>query len=285
MGEKMERLLIEGKTFDEERSLYHISGDVKNCIFAGPKDGESVLKECRDVTVEHCAFSLRYPLWHTERFVLKNSTLDLLTRAPIWYAKDGVIDGCTVEAVKCLRECDNIAVNNSRILSPEFGWRCRMVNIVNSYAEGEYMLFESRDVTIDDLSMKGKYSFQYIENMTIKNSRFDTKDAFWHAQNVTVTDTVLKGEYLGWYSENLTLIRCHIVGTQPLCYCKNLTLIDCTTENCDLAFEYSEVTATVIGDIISVKNPASGKIVADHIDEIIWENSVMDSTCQVISKT
>ena len=86
---------------------------------------------------------------------------------------------------------------------------------------------------------------------------------------MTVTDSEVDGEYLGWYSEGLTLIRCHIRGTQPLCYCKKLRLIDCTMENCDLAFEYSNVRAVVRGRIDSVKNPHRGRVIADEIGEII----------------
>ena len=36
--------LIENKTFDEERALYNAKDTlVKNCTFAGPRDGESSL--------------------------------------------------------------------------------------------------------------------------------------------------------------------------------------------------------------------------------------------------
>ncbi len=37
---------IISRTFDEERALYNLkSADVVECTFAGPSDGESVLKE------------------------------------------------------------------------------------------------------------------------------------------------------------------------------------------------------------------------------------------------
>ena len=40
---------IIGQQFDAERSLYHLQkADVIDCVFAGPADGESVLKEARD---------------------------------------------------------------------------------------------------------------------------------------------------------------------------------------------------------------------------------------------
>ena len=85
-----------------------------------------------------------------------------------------------------------------------------------------------------------------------------------------------------WYSENLTLIRCHIKGTQPLCYCKNLILEDCTMEDCDLAFERSEVKACVKGKIDSVKNPINGNIKADSIGEIILDEAYRTkSTCKI----
>ena len=40
-------------------------------------------------------------------------------------------------------------------------------------------------------------------------------------------------------------------------------------ENCDLAFEYSDVHADVHGGIVSVKNPHRGRVIADEIGEII----------------
>lgn len=277
-----ENIIVENQTFDEERALYHLQNSkVLQCTFAGPADGESVLKEARNVKVEKCDFSLRYPLWHVENFEVEDSSMDEKTRAAIWYAKNGVLRNCYLGGIKCLRECDNIRVENCKVVSPEFGWRCRDLQIKACEMEAEYYLFECRNVDVEGLKMKGKYSFQYIENMEIRSSNLDTKDAFWHSKNVTVKDSVLKGEYLAWYSENLTLINCHIIGTQPLCYCKGLKLINCTMEGTDLSFEYSEVEADVKGNIMSVKNPAAGYVIADSIDEIIWEDSIMDSRARV----
>ena len=131
---------------------------------------------------------------------------------------------------------------------------------------------------MDHFELSGKYSFQYVENMVIKNSYLDTKDAFWHSKNVTVYDSVLKGEYLAWYSENLKLVRCKIIGTQPLCYAKGLILEDCEMIDTDLSFEKSDVQATIKGNIVSVKNPESGYICADSIDQIVLD---APTKCQI----
>ena len=85
-------MIIENKTFDAERALYNLKDStVKNCTFAGEADGESQLKEARNIKVENCAFSLRYPLWHVQGFTLCDSTLDEYTRAPIWYSNNSVL--------------------------------------------------------------------------------------------------------------------------------------------------------------------------------------------------
>ena len=54
-----------------------------------------------------------------------------------------------------------------------------------------------------------------------------------------------------------------------MCYCKNLKLLDCEMIDTDLAFEYSDVEASIKGSIVSVKNPKSGTIMAGDIKEII----------------
>lgn len=273
---------ISDKTFDEERSLYNLQNtEVVNCKFEGPADGESVLKESGKVDIKECSFSLRYPLWHSTNFSLKNSSMDEKTRAPLWYSGNGTIENCKIEGVKCLRECNDIIINDCSIASPEFGWKCKNLKITNSSIDAVYFLFESENVEIVNLNMTGKYSFQYMKNLSIKNSSLDTKDAFWHSKDVVVENSVVKGEYLGWFSENLTFVNCKIIGTQPLCYCKNLRLINCTMENTDLSFEYSEVNADIIGNIVSVKNPKSGIITADSVGEVIMEDAVMNCTGKV----
>ncbi|MBQ4322730.1 MAG: DUF3737 family protein, partial [Clostridia bacterium] len=81
---------IIGLNLDEERALYALKdGLVEQCTFAGPADGESALKEARNVTVRNCSFSLRYPFWHTEDFSVDHCTFDEGVRAPSWYAKRG----------------------------------------------------------------------------------------------------------------------------------------------------------------------------------------------------
>lgn len=264
--------LITHKTFDEERALY-ASRDmaVADCAFDGPADGESALKESRNVRVERCFFNLRYPFWHDHGLTVADSELTPLCRAALWYSENVQITGTKLHGVKALRECANVSLDACDIISPEFGWSTHGVRMTNCTAESEYFMMRASDLYLNDVHMKGKYSFQYIENAVFDHCVFDTKDAFWHAKHVTVKNSIVKGEYLAWYSENVTFINCQIIGTQPLCYCKGLELIECRMVDTDLAFERSEVRATLTAPIVSIKNPLAGEIHVPDAGEIIMD--------------
>lgn len=272
------KMRYERLTLDEERALYAAhDADIVSCVFDGPADGESALKECRDVFVEDCDFHLRYPFWHARNTVLENCRMTDTCRAALWYDADVTVKNSVMGGIKALRECDRSTLAGCKIESTEFGWYCRDVHITDCDLKSEYPFLHTSGMVIENLRMQGKYSFQYTENVEIRNSVLDTKDAFWHGKNIKVYDSVVKGEYLAWYSENLTLVRCKIIGTQPFCYAKNLILEDCEMVDCDLSFENTTVQATVKGTITSVKNPAGGSITADSIGEIIldeyqWKN-------------
>ena len=278
-------MMIIGKTYDEERALYAMQdSSVEKCRFAGPADGESALKETRNIIVSDCDFELRYPIWHSQSFKMTNCRMTETCRAAIWYSSDGTVTDSVLGGAKCFRECDNITIKNCKAKSPEFGWKCRKFEIDGLEIESEYMFLESKDLNVNNLQNTGKYSFQYTQNVHIKNSTIRTKDALWHTKNTLVEDSTIESEYLAWYSDGLTLRNCVIIGAQPLCYCKNLRLENCKLVNCNLAFEYSNVNAEIDGEVLSVKNPRSGMIVADKIGEIVRGNEVYPCDCKIIER-
>ena len=277
-------MIIENKVFPNERDLYGVDGvELVNCKFDGVEDGESALKEAKNVSLKSCFMNLRYPLWHDDGVLLDDVTMTDKCRAALWYTNNLKVINSNLLGIKALRECSNIEINNTKVESPEFGWRSHNIKLLNDDITSEYCFFMASDIEAKELKFKGKYSFQYVENAVIENSYLDTKDAFWHSKNVTVKNSVVKGEYLAWYSEGLTLINCTIIGTQPLCYCKNLKLIDCEMIDCDFSFEYSDVDASIVGEVLSIKNPRSGKIVCNKTKELIYtDDSKYECKCEVV---
>lgn len=264
--------VMTNKSFDEERALYGADDlEVINCRFDGPADGESAFKEGRNISVKDCYFNLRYPFWHDDTLKIASSELTPLCRAALWYSSNIEINNTKLHGIKALRECKNVRIKNSDIVSAEFGWSVSDAALEDSTVESEYFMMRSSKLHFKNVRMKGKYSFQYITDSVFENCNFDTKDAFWHAKNVIVRNCTVKGEYLAWYCENVTFENCKIIGTQPLCYCKGLRLIDCEMIDTDLSFERSEVEATLIAPIVSIKNPLSGTIYVPSVGETIFD--------------
>ena len=264
---------IENQTFDQERALYGAHQlMVSHCSFDGPADGESALKEAAGIQADHCFFNLRYPFWHDHNLKITDCEMTELCRAALWYSQNVEIENTKLHGIKALRECDQVTMRGCDILSPEFGWSVRGIEMEDCTAESEYFMMRAEHLTFRNVRMKGKYSFQYITDATFDHCTFDTKDAFWHAHNVVVRNSVVKGEYLAWYCDNVTFDHCKIIGTQPLCYCKNLTLINCEMIDTDLCFEKSQVQATVTTPVLSIKNPRSGCITLPSVGEIIRDD-------------
>ena len=213
-----------------------------------------------------------YPFWHDHGLKIDHTELTELSRAALWYSDHIEITESKLHGIKALRECRDILIESCHIISPEFGWSANNTVMRKSSAEGECFFMRSQNLDFSQVTLKGKYSFQYIEDAVFDQGQFDTKDAFWHAKNVTVKDSVIKGEYLAWYSDGLTLVNCKIIGTQPFRYCRNLKLIDCEMTDTDLAFEKSDVEATVLTPVISIKNPRSGSIRVPSVGCLIMDD-------------
>ncbi|MCR5802210.1 MAG: DUF3737 family protein [Lachnospiraceae bacterium] len=265
--------IIKGKSFDEERALYGSDGvRAEDCRFDGPADGESAFKESRNIEAANCYFNLRYPFWHDDNLSIEGCEMTDKCRAALWYSKGIRIRDTKMHGIKALRECANVTIEGTDIISPEFGWSVSGIAMKASQAQSEYFMMRSDHLTFDGVKLQGKYSFQYITDSVFTNCNFDTKDSFWHAKNVIVKDSIINGEYLAWYCENVTFENCIISGTQPLCYCKGLKLINCKMKNADLAFEKSEVDAEITNKMISIKNPKSGIIRVRGVQETIMDD-------------
>jgi len=277
---------ISDSEFGGERPLFATHGlSLENVTIHA---GESALKCCSEITAVKCRFEGKYPFWHTDGFRISDCVFTPGARAALWYSKNLVMTDTLVEAPKMFREMTNLALTNVTIPdAQETLWHCHDVTLNNvEVKNADYLFMHSSDIKIDGYRQQGNYSFQYCSNVEIRNARIDSKDAFWNTENVTVYDSELNGEYLGWHSKNLRLVRCRISGTQPLCYCNNLVLEDCTFgDDADLAFEDSEVYATVKSNIVSVKNPRTGSVKALAIGEVIIDANILSpADCRIVTE-
>ena len=283
----MRMKLIKDTEFGGERPLF-ASRDLRleNVII---REGESAIKECSNIEAFDCRFEGNYPFWHVHGFRIERCYFDVGGRSALWYSDHLLMRDTVIDAPKMFREMSSLELENVTLNdADEVFWRCNDLRLKNVVLHGgTYPFMFSRGIYVDGLESDSKYVFQYVKDVEIHNARITTKDAFWEVENVTVYDSVLDGEYLGWHSRNLRLINCHISGEQPLCYATDLVLENCTFDpSCDRAVEYSTLQADIRGSITNIKNPASGRIVADGIGSVtLDENIKAPADCEILLRS
>ena len=248
-------------------------------------DGESAIKECSDIEAEDCRFWGKYPFWHVHGFKINRCQFDAGARSALWYSDHLDMRHTQVDAPKMFREMHDLYLEDVTINdADETFWRCQNIEAKNLVLhEGTYPFMFCDNVRIDGLQTDSKYVFQYCKNVELRNANIVTKDSFWECENITIYDSLLNGEYLAWHSKNVRLVNCHLAGEQLLCYAQGLVLENCTFDKaCDRVFEYSDVHADICGHIENIKNPSSGRIVADSIGSItINENVKAPNDCVI----
>lgn len=258
-----------------ERALYGIKDEELNNIEF--HDGESPLKETSNLKLNNITFSYKYPLWYSNNIILKKSLFNEMSRSGIWYTNNIKLIDSTVDAPKEFRRCKKVSIINSKFSKAEETlWNCKDVYIKDSYFNGDYLLKNSTNVTLENVRVDGNYIFDGGKNIIVKNCYLNSKDSFWNVKNATIYNSTIIGEYIGWNSENLTFINCKIESIQGFCYVKNLKLIDCEIKNTNLAFEYTTINATIKAQNLSIKNPIKGKIVVDRVDDIILDEKYIN---------
>lgn len=258
-----------------ERALFAARDcEIEETIF---DDGESPLKESRNISLRACMFKWKYPLWYAKEIDVRDSTWFDMARAGVWYSERVRVTDCAIEAPKNFRRCHDLTLRHvSFANAAETLWECDGVTLSDVTAKGDYFAMNSRNMTADNLTLYGNYSFDGCRNLTVRNSRLLSKDAFWNCEDVRAENCFISGEYLGWNTKRLTLVECTVESLQGLCYVEDLVLRNCRLLNTTLAFEYSTVDAEIVGRVDSVKNPTSGRIVADEIGELILESERID---------
>lgn len=253
-----------------ERAMYQAEDcHIAYCTFA---EGESPLKESRNLEIDNTLFKWKYPLWYCRNVSIKDSTLFDMARAGIWYTDNISVEDTIIEAPKNFRRGRGIRLKNVDMPNAaETLWNCQDIEMDRVMAKGDYFAMNSHHIVARNFDLVGNYSFDGGSDIEIHNSRMLSKDSFWNAENVTVYDSFISGEYLGWNSKNITLINCTIESLQGMCYIDNLVMKNCRLLNTNLAFEYSQADVEIVGTVDSVFNPKGGIIRADRIGELIMD--------------
>ena len=90
----MMKKILENGTYTGERALF-MSKDTHflSCVF---EDGESPLKESRDIDLDNTEFRWKYPLWYANNIKVNDPRLLITARSGIWYTNHIIMDNCNI---------------------------------------------------------------------------------------------------------------------------------------------------------------------------------------------
>jgi hypothetical protein len=274
---------INNKYFEGERILYGLTDANLAGITFG--EGESPLKEAKNINLQHSIFKWKYPLWYDQNVNVENTIFEDMARSGIWYTKNIKIKNSALQAPKLFRRASQIVLDNVHFSNAEETmWSCDDINIANTQINGDYFGKDSKNIYLDHVSVIGNYVFDGGENIEVHNSTFVSKDAFWNCKNVTIYDSIINGEYLAWNTSNIKFVNCKIESEQGLNYIDHLEVKNSDLLHTDLAFEYvANMDVQVNSKIDSVKNPISGRLTAPEIGQLIMDaNKINPANSKIV---
>ena len=121
--------------YEGERALFKAKDvDIAYCTF---QNGESPLKESRNVKLYETSFKWKYPLWYTKNVEIENCYMLDTARAGIWYTENLTAKNFVIKAPKAFRRCDKVRLENVTFYdASETMWNCNNVTLENVKVNG-----------------------------------------------------------------------------------------------------------------------------------------------------
>ena len=167
--------------FVGERALFQSRDlELSYCTFA---DGESPLKESKNLKIENCLFQWKYPLWYCRNVEVKHSTMFEMARAGIWYTDHISMEDITYQAPKGFRRCKDVVLKDINFPNAaETLWNCENVTVYDSFISGEYLGWNAKNVTLINCTIESEQGMCYMDNLKMENCRLlNTNLAFEYA--------------------------------------------------------------------------------------------------------
>ena len=183
--------LIKGKHLEGERALFQCEdSQIESCLF---DNGESPLKEGKNLIVVNTDFGWKYPLWYNKNLTVKNCHFLKDSKSGLWYVKNGTFSSLDIEAVKEFRYCEGIRIEDTSFHhGAETLWNCKDVSLKRlEIQKADYFGFHSSDIEGERLHLVGNYCFDSGKNIYLKDSVLLSKDAFWNAEHVLLVNCVI----------------------------------------------------------------------------------------------
>ena len=119
---------IHQESLSGERALYRGANlKIYDTVF---HDGESPLKESRDIELYGTEFQWKYPLWYSKNVYVKDCVWQPMARSGVWYTEHMTVDDSMIWGPKNFRRCKDITIRNTSLPdAAEMLWSCSRIRL------------------------------------------------------------------------------------------------------------------------------------------------------------
>ena len=144
---------------------YSDNVSVSDSVIHAPKN----FRRCSGLTVTRTAFTnASETMWNCRGLTLKS----LKIRGGDYLAMNSSsieVSGLDLEGNYAFDGCSDAVVRNSRLMTKDAFWNCRNVTVYDSYISGEYLGWNSSDLTFINCTIESSQGLCYIDNLRMKD--------------------------------------------------------------------------------------------------------------------
>lgn len=154
--------------------------ELKNSIVEAPKE----FRRSTNIKIENVEFTnAAETLWNCSRVCIKN-----VKAKGDYFAMnttDFEAEGFNLEGNYFIDGGKNIVLKNCRLISKDAFWNCENVTVYDSYINGEYLGWYSRNLKFVNCIIESNQGLCYIDGLTLENCTFMNTDlAFEYCTNI-----------------------------------------------------------------------------------------------------
>ena len=136
-----------------------------------------------------------------------------MARAGVWYTQDITVKRALIEAPKNFRRCRGVVLDDVNFPNGfETLWSCSDVQMDHVKAKGDYFAMNSQNMVIRDFQLS-KDAFWNSENVAVYDSFISGEYLGWNSKNLTLVNCTIESLQGMCYIDNLVMKNCRLLNT------------------------------------------------------------------------
>ena len=149
--------------------------------------GIKALRECRDVTIEHCDIVSPEFGWSTTGIRMKHTTAQ--SEYFFMRARDMKLSDVTFRGKYSFQYIEHATFDHCRFDTKDAFWHAKHVTVKNSVLKGEYVAWYSEDLTLINCKIIGTQPFCYCKGLKLIDCEMVDTDLCFEKSEVEATIT------------------------------------------------------------------------------------------------